>query len=680
MPESIVSCSNTVYAATVSSNNVTGISLSKTVDTLTVGGTDTLTATVSPSNATNKNVTWKSSNTNVVKVVNRVVTAVGSGSANITVTTADGSKSANCVVTVNNKTTTLTLTAPQTNLYKTASFSTPLTFSNGVQAALAPQIVTVVEQNGDWYYVKTSSLGNAWLNIKTPIPPLTLTAPYTNLYKTASFDISLNDPRSGKQATLAPQTVTVVEQNGDWYNIKTWLGDAWINLKNPTGVINVTGISLNKTSDILKVGGTDTLAATIAPVNASNKNITWTSSNTKVATVNNGVITAVSAGTTAITATTADKNKTATCSVTVTTTLTLTAPQTNLYKTASFDIPLTSSNGLQSELAPQIVTVISQNGDWYCINSSLGNAWLNIKTPIPPVILTAPHTNLYKTASFDTPLGGGLTPQTVTPLEQNGDWYYIKSYLGNAWFNLKNPTGVIKVTGISLNKTSDTLTVGGTDTLTATITPSNATNKNVTWTSSNTNVVKVVNGVITAVGSGTANITVTTVDGSKSAVCVVNVVYDSNSYLTQSQMKVNGQYILNYLRTQGWTKNAVCGMLGNMQVESTVNPGIWENLNKGNTSAGFGLVQWTPATKYINWANSNGLSYDNMNSELKRILYEVANGIQWINSKMTFRQFTQSTNTENNLAMLFLSSYERPANSNQPQRGTYAQDWYNVLI
>jgi hypothetical protein len=68
-----------------------------------------------------------------------------------------------------------------------------------------------------------------------------------------------------------------------------------------------------------------------------------------------------------------------------------------------------------------------------------------------------------------------------------------------------------------------------------------------------------------------------------------------------------------------------------------------------------------------------------MDSNLKRILYEVDNNIQWINSNMTFEEFTHSTDTPYNLAMLFLSSYERPAEPNQPNRGTQAEYWYTNL-
>ena len=82
----------------------------------------------------------------------------------------------------------------------------------------------------------------------------------------------------------------------------------------------------------------------------------------------------------------------------------------------------------------------------------------------------------------------------------------------------------IKVTKINLNKTTDTLTVGGTVNLIATVTPTSATNKAVTWKSSNNNIAKVdSNGKVTAVSAGTATITVTTVDGSKTLTCTVKV-------------------------------------------------------------------------------------------------------------------------------------------------------------
>ena len=87
---------------------------------------------------------------------------------------------------------------------------------------------------------------------------------------------------------------------------------------------SVTGVTLDNTSASLKPGDTLTLAATVAPSGASNKAVTWTSSNANVATVSNsGVVTARAAGTATITVTTMDGGYTATCTVTVVPVLTL---------------------------------------------------------------------------------------------------------------------------------------------------------------------------------------------------------------------------------------------------------------------------------------------------------------------------------------------------------------------
>ncbi len=88
----------TVNAATVP---VTGVKLDQTELSLYTGESKTLTATVQPDSATNKNVTWESSNTSVATVdATGEVTAIGAGTATITVTTVDGNKTATCTVTV----------------------------------------------------------------------------------------------------------------------------------------------------------------------------------------------------------------------------------------------------------------------------------------------------------------------------------------------------------------------------------------------------------------------------------------------------------------------------------------------------------------------------------------------------------------------------------------------------
>lgn len=160
------------------------------------------------------------------------------------------------------------------------------------------------------------------------------------------------------------------------------------------------------------------------------------------------------------------------------------------------------------------------------------------------------------------------------------------------------------------------------------------------------------------------------------------LIYSGNYYLSTEQMTVNAQYILDYLLNEGWTKNAICGMLGNMQRESTINPGIWQNLDEGNTSLGFGLVQWTPATNYINWCEEQGLTYTEMDSNLKRILYELENGLQYYATDSypeTFKEFTQSTKDVTYLASAFLHNYERAGVSAETERQENALYWYENL-
>ena len=96
------------------------------------------------------------------------------------------------------------------------------------------------------------------------------------------------------------------------------LGLAACSAPNEDASIAVTGVTLNYNTAALAVGETKTKVATVQPQNATNRNVTWTSSNPTVATVNsNGVVTALSAGTTTITATTQDGRRTAVSNVTV---------------------------------------------------------------------------------------------------------------------------------------------------------------------------------------------------------------------------------------------------------------------------------------------------------------------------------------------------------------------------
>lgn len=156
-----------------------------------------------------------------------------------------------------------------------------------------------------------------------------------------------------------------------------------------------------------------------------------------------------------------------------------------------------------------------------------------------------------------------------------------------------------------------------------------------------------------------------------------------NAYLTQAQMEHNATLVWRYFGSRGWSLEAVSAMLGNMQTESTINPGIWESLT-ANTG-GYGLVQWTPHTKYSEWAGQGW--QNNGNKQCERIEYEKDNGLQWFqnpavtpsNPPITFKEFSTSTLPVGTLADYFLWYYEHPGEPIQSNRAKQAQKWYTFL-
>lgn len=161
-----------------------------------------------------------------------------------------------------------------------------------------------------------------------------------------------------------------------------------------------------------------------------------------------------------------------------------------------------------------------------------------------------------------------------------------------------------------------------------------------------------------------------------------------NYYLGQTDMENNALIIAQYGYAHGWTKNAISAILGNMQAESSINPGIWEGLNP--YGGGYGLVQWTPYTKYSDWATAQGYSWqDNGDAELARISYEAQNNLQWfynaeigIAPPITFQQFLSSTLPVNDLSNYWLWFYEHPADpytGTQAYRQGLSNAWYNFI-
>lgn len=160
-----------------------------------------------------------------------------------------------------------------------------------------------------------------------------------------------------------------------------------------------------------------------------------------------------------------------------------------------------------------------------------------------------------------------------------------------------------------------------------------------------------------------------------------------NRYLSEAEMKNNATLVWQYFQPLGWTLNAVAGMLGNMEKESSINPGIWGNLDPSGPpdETGYGLVQWTPYTRITTWLSSHGYAIDDGNGQCAKLQEEMEHPeieVTWIETEsypLSFREFAFSTQDPGYLAMAFLRNYERPYDPDQPDRAERAQKWYTYL-
>ena len=152
----------------------------------------------------------------------------------------------------------------------------------------------------------------------------------------------------------------------------------------------------------------------------------------------------------------------------------------------------------------------------------------------------------------------------------------------------------------------------------------------------------------------------------------------------------NMRLVLQYFLAKGWTRNSICGMLGNMMVESTVNPWLFQHnsLDWSDPAAiladsgGMGLTQWTPCRKYYQWAIDSNLDPESGNTMCDRIYYEYQNNLQWSMDNYgqhTWEDFVTSTETPEILARVFLWAYERPADPDLAQRQANARWCFDNL-
>ena len=427
--------------------SVTGVSLDKTEIVLVEDSSEKLTATVEPTNATNKNVTWSSDHEAIATVdQNGTVTARNGGQAIITVTTADGSKTATCTVNVrvhigvpvqsvglNNS--TLELSEGE-GAQLTAHFNPENATNKNVTWRSDNEGIAKVDQNGN---VVGQTPGTTTITVTTE-----------DGGKTASCEVTV------KETPVA-----------------------------------VTGVGLNTNKVELSVGEGNKLVATVTPEAAANKEVTWSSNNPEVATVEqDGKVVAQKPGNATITVTTKDGNKTATCEVIV-------------------------------KETPVAVTGVGLNTNKVELSVGEGNKLVATVTPEAAA-------NKEVTWSSNNP--------EVATVDQDGK--VVAQKPGNATITVTTKDGnktatcevtvketPVAVTGVGLNTNDLKLSAGEGNQLVVTITPQHATNPKVTWKSSAPEVATVdANGKVIAQAPGTAMITVTTEDGNKTATCKVTVL------------------------------------------------------------------------------------------------------------------------------------------------------------
>ena len=405
--------------------------------------TPSFTAKILPENTANKNVTWKSSDTSIATVSSSgVIKAVSNGTCKITATTKDGtnlSASVDIIVDIKAKSVALNKTSMQ------------ITSQNSINKLVATVTPSQASQKVAW----SSSNG-----------------------KIATVD------SKGRVKAVSNGKCKIIATTTDGTN-RTASCDVTVDVK------FVTGISFDFNSyTITNVNQTPVFRPNITPSDAEDKNVRWSSSNTKVATVSSsGVIKAAGNGTCKITATTTDG--------------------TNL--SASFNITV--------NIKATKITL-----DKTKIELTTGKETEKITSSIEPSIAN----KAVKYTSSNTSIATVSSDGVVTAVGSGTCRIIAATTDGSKVTASCDVTVDIKTTGMKLDKTNYTFNKAETIKINPVITPSKA-SKKLTWTSSNTKVAIVSSdGKVTPVGKGTCKITATTTDGTNlSAICNItsNVEY-----------------------------------------------------------------------------------------------------------------------------------------------------------
>ncbi len=460
----------TSLKGTTLKRDVTGLTLSpKTLDIPLGEDTHTLQATITPDDATNKGVDWDSTNKDVATVEGGKITTKGIGSTTITATSQDNeSISDTCTVEV---------TDPITKLEVSPGTTTPDTIPVNINTETKHGNISNICVK---YKVKGNS--NSWQERNVTL-------------NSASYNdtITLNGLSADTEYEIEV-TVTILSP-GDAADGRTKTSDT-INIKTPKVLVN--SVTLNKKELQIPLGNTEQLTATVQPTNATHKELTWQSSDTSVANVDQSgnittdVVNGKIGNTTITVLSQDDPNKTATCTVTTVEPISLTA----------------STGNTTIDTIPVIIDASTQYGSITSIQVKYKqkDTTGEYTTQTVPSVSGSEYKNTYNITN--------LTPDTVYDIQ------VIVTITGGRTMtknNLSGTTKKIEVSEIKLDKTNQTVFFGDVTTiqLTATVLPANATHKEVDWSiDGGENTVATVDqtGKVTIKGVGTAKIVVTSRD------------------------------------------------------------------------------------------------------------------------------------------------------------------------
>ncbi len=493
---------------------VTGVTLSPATASIYTTKTLKLTATVSPSNATNKQLVWSTDNAKVASVDANtgLIRGVGSGSAIITVKTVDGGYHASSVISVFKKVevTGISLSAASRSLYVGNTFQlkaqiepTTATFPQIVWKSDNPSVATV-DQFGlvravgvGTTYISAASEDNPFIVKKCKITSgiqcagVTLNATTVELYETATkMLVPTIQPSNAtnKKVIWSSSDPSVASVNVDGVVTAVSKGTAVITCTtqdssriakctvNVLKTIKSKSVSLDSKSLTIDDGTSATLTATIKPSNVSITSLSWRSTDKKVATVSqNGVIKAVGPGTCKIVATTKDTGKKAVCKVTVNPTP---VKRIKLNK-STLTLAMNKTYTLKATTVPSYAT--NQKMTWTTSNKKI--------------------VRVSKTGKIRAVTPGTAT---ITAISQDG------GRRATCTVTVKRP----KIRSLAVEKTTMEMGLGTKEAIVLIPSPAGASSTKVRYVSSNKSVAKVNSkGVVTAVGEGTAIITITPNDG-----------------------------------------------------------------------------------------------------------------------------------------------------------------------